>query len=172
MWYLLLFALVDVASAKMGYCTPDKWNVEKFNVANLEAARNKCDTTSGCVSFAFIDASDDSRVGTSQVILDTDGSCADSYDGINDYPWNRYSTSTCVPDCEIDEICTNMWGRMKTGNWDTHNFGTAFPSAVGTLMNPKRVAPNIFVIGELDGPWFKMVTFDRDFKLQIGRAHV
>lgn len=160
MWYLLLFALVDVASAYIigpGYCTPDAWDVNKFNVADLAEARNKCDTTSGCVGFAFIDANDDSRVGTSQVILDTDGSCVDSYDGINDYPWNRYSTSTCVFDCEIGEICTNMWGRMKSGR--------GFTNPVGTLMNPKRVADNVFVVGEVAGPNFKMVTFDRDFKL-------
>ena len=66
--------------------------------------------------------------------------------------------ATCVSDCNVGEICTNMWGRMKTG--------TAFTDPVGTLMNPKRVAENIFVIGELHGTsYFKMVTFDQDFNL-------
>jgi len=66
--------------------------------------------------------------------------------------------ATCVSDCNVGEICTNMWGRMKPG--------TAFTDPVAKMMNPKRVAENIFVIGELHGTsYFKMVTFDQDFNL-------
>ena len=67
------------------------------------------------------------------------------------------SNATCVPDCDIGEICKNMWGRMKSG--------AAFLNPVGTRMNPKKVADDVFVIGEHDGSWFKMVTFNKDFDL-------
>ena len=64
-------------------------------------------------------------------------------------------------DCAIGEICTNIWGRMIVGS----GYGAAFSNPSGTMMNPKRVADNIYVIGELDGSRFKMVTFDHGFNL-------
>lgn len=65
----------------------------------------------------------------------------------------------CSADCDVGEICPNMWGRMKNS--------TGF-TPLGTLMNPKRLDDDedgnpVFVIGELNYGVFSMVTFYQNF---------
>jgi hypothetical protein len=72
-----------------GYCLPDAWNINKF-VADFKTCEGRCAATPNCNVFAWIDANDDSRVSSSQCIINTDSTCLNSADGSNNYPWKRF----------------------------------------------------------------------------------
>ena len=54
-----------------GYCLPDAYLKEKFD-ADFKTCEGRCASTPNCNVFAWIDANDDSRVSTSQCIINTD----------------------------------------------------------------------------------------------------
>ena len=74
-----------------GYCLPDSVSEGNNSTGTtFENCKKRCAYTIGCNVFAWMDANDDSRVSTSQCIINTDSTCLDSADASNDYPWKRF----------------------------------------------------------------------------------
>ena len=80
-------ARVAILFIRHGYCLPDAWNVNKFH-ADFETCEGRCAATR-IVTFAWIDANDDSRVrhlNALSIRIDL----LNSADGSNNYPWKQF----------------------------------------------------------------------------------